>query len=56
MVPQPHPSSEVYLGNLSLKMGDGEFVKDVDALIRPGIEYDPHRAFEIVHEQLINRI
>lgn len=53
---KPHPSSEVYLENLSLKMGDGEFVKDVGALIRPGIEYDPHRAFEIVREQLINRI
>jgi hypothetical protein len=50
------PSSEVYLDNLTLKMSDKEFVGDIDALIRPGIEYDPRKAFEIVRKQLIDRI
>jgi predicted nucleotidyltransferase component of viral defense system len=53
---KPHPSSDVYLENLALKMNDREFTGDIDALIRPGIKYDSHRAFEIVCEQLIDRI
>jgi predicted nucleotidyltransferase component of viral defense system len=53
---KPCPSSDRYLENLALKMADDEFIGDIGALIRPGIEYHPHRAFEIVREELIARI
>lgn len=51
-----HPSSEVFMENLSLKMEDDEFLGDINALIRAGVEYDCNGAYKVVCEQLITRI
>ena len=53
---KPYPSREAFLENLSRKMTETEFISDMNALLRPDIEYDPVQAFESVYEQLISMI
>ena len=51
-----YPSRETFTDNLSRKMNDIDFISDMNALLRPGTVYEPIQAFEIVCNQLINRI
>ena len=53
---KPYPSREIFLENLTRKMAEIEFIGDIDALLRPGIEYDPAQAFELVCDQFISMI
>ncbi|MDR2600528.1 MAG: nucleotidyl transferase AbiEii/AbiGii toxin family protein [Oscillospiraceae bacterium] len=50
------PSKEVYIRNLEDKMKVPQFLKDMDGIIRPGIEYDPSKAFEIVKEVFLKQM
>lgn len=42
--------------NLDEKMNDPEFIGDIKALLRPEIEYDIHKAYALVKEELIEKI
>ncbi|MDA3886989.1 MAG: nucleotidyl transferase AbiEii/AbiGii toxin family protein [Candidatus Delongbacteria bacterium] len=50
------PSSKEFLLNLEAKEDDLNFTGDMEALLRPEIEYDQNKAFEWVKEELIKRI
>ncbi len=50
------PSREQYISNLKNKITDPEFYGDIHALLRPGIEYDINKAYELVVEKLISKI
>jgi len=42
--------------NLAEKMADDAFLGDVPPLLASGIDYDPHRALELVQSNLISRL
>ena len=42
--------------NLEAKLRDALFVNDVGPLLRPGLEYDVHRAWALVHHELVRRL
>lgn len=41
---------------MELKIMDDEFLTDVIPLLRPEIEFDPHEAYAIVKERLIDKL
>lgn len=50
------PSYKEFVNNMELKMTDDEFTSDVIPLLRPEIEFDPHEAYAIVKESLIDKL
>lgn len=50
------PSYKEFVQNMELKMQDEEFLEDVTPLLRPEIQFEPHRAYSIVYERLIDRM
>lgn len=50
------PSQKEYLLNMNEKMADPEFLTDTAALLRPGEEYDPLEAFDLLKDNLIKRM
>ena len=50
------PTGREFELNLEEKMQDKEFIGDIKALLRPEIEYDQDKAYEHVHESLIQHI
>lgn len=50
------PSYKEFVQNVELKMHDEEFLEDVMPLLRPEIQFDPHRAYSIVYERLIDKM
>lgn len=50
------PSIKEFLINLEEKEIDSDFIGDMEALLRPGIEYDQKEALEWVKKELIERI
>ena len=50
------PSYKEFVQNMELKMQDEEFLEDVIPLLRPGIDFDPHKAYALVYEKLIDRM
>ena len=44
------------LMNLDEKMQDTDFIGDIKALLRPEIDYDVNRAYELVKSEIIDRI
>lgn len=50
------PSFKEFVNNMELKMMDDEFLTDVIPLLRPEIEFDPHEAYIIVKERLIDKL
>jgi predicted nucleotidyltransferase component of viral defense system len=50
------PSREEYLINLEKKMNNRLFVSDTEGILRPGIDYVPMHAFEVVKNTFISRI
>ncbi|MCQ2119660.1 MAG: nucleotidyl transferase AbiEii/AbiGii toxin family protein [Bacteroidales bacterium] len=50
------PSYKEFVQNMELKMQDEEFLEDVTPLLRPEIEFDPHKAYALVYEKLIDRM
>ena len=50
------PSYKEFVNNMELKMMDDEFLTDVIPLLRPEIEFDPHEAYAIVKERLIDKL
>ncbi|MGN1233635.1 MAG: nucleotidyl transferase AbiEii/AbiGii toxin family protein [Candidatus Cryptobacteroides sp.] len=50
------PSYKEFVQNMELKMQDEEFLEDVTPLLRPEIQFDPHKAYPIVYERLIDKM
>ena len=50
------PSYKEFVQNMDLKMQDEEFVEDVKPLLRPEIQFDPHKAYSLVYDQLIDKM
>lgn len=50
------PSYKEFVQNMELKMQDEEFLEDVSPLLRPEIEFDPHKAYALVYQKLIDRM
>jgi predicted nucleotidyltransferase component of viral defense system len=50
------PTRKQFLRNMEDKMGDPDFHGDMEALLRPGIEYDAHQAYDSVRAELIERL
>lgn len=50
------PSYKEFINNMDQKMMDNEFLTDVVPLLRPEIEFDPHKAYIITKEQLIDKL
>lgn len=50
------PSHKEFVQNMELKMRDEEFLEDVTPLLRPEIEFDPHEAYPLVYERLVERM
>jgi predicted nucleotidyltransferase component of viral defense system len=50
------PSQREFLANLEAKIKDSEFLGDTKALLRPGVNYDPLVAYEVVKSSLVDLI
>jgi len=50
------PSAKEYLLNMEAKMEDPNFTGDMEALLRPGIEYDQNAAFLWLQSEIIAKI
>jgi predicted nucleotidyltransferase component of viral defense system len=50
------PSGKEFIKNLDLKMSDPDFVGDIYALIRQGIEYDEQAAYSLIKNELLSKI
>ena len=47
---------ERYLLNMEQKIKDAEFLGDIEMLLRPDENYNPHEAWELVKKQLIDHL
>jgi predicted nucleotidyltransferase component of viral defense system len=50
------PSQKQFLQNMEQKMNDPDFSGDTYALLHPGVEYDPNKAYELVKTALIEQL
>ena len=50
------PTQRQYILNMEGKMQDPDFQGDIYALLRPGVEYDQAKAYELVKTELLERI
>ena len=50
------PTQKEYLQNMELKMQDSEFLDDINLLLRPDDNYNPLKAWELVKNQLIEKL
>lgn len=50
------PTKKQVLTNLEEKLSDNEFLTDMHAIIRPGIEYSIEEAWEVVRDTLVSKI
>ncbi len=54
-VDQPPSRREVLL-NMEAKMKDKEFINDIHVVLRPGIDYNNDKAYELIKNALIQHI
>ncbi len=50
------PTQKQFLRNMEEKMEDPDFEGDIFAILRPGIEYDQAKAFELIKKELLEKI
>ncbi len=50
------PTKKQFLLNLEQKLEDPDFEGDIYALLRPGVEYDQTKAYELIKTELIEKI
>ena len=50
------PSQAVYLANMEEKMQRKDFLDDMIGLLRPEVEYNPQKAYEVVKRDLIEKL
>ncbi len=49
-------TSMIFLQNLEEKMHDPDFLGDIEAIIRPEVQYDSKKAYELVKTKLIEKL
>ena len=50
------PSQAVYLANMEEKLLEDVFLNDTQALLRPSLDFNPQKAYEVVKKELIEKI
>lgn len=55
VVEQP-PTYKQFIANMEQKMSDHDFLTDSQLLLRPGIDFNPHEAYEIVRTKLLEKL
>ena len=50
------PTYKEFVMNLEEKLEDKEFLADTDIILGPGVEYDAQTAWEVVKENLVDRL
>jgi hypothetical protein len=50
------PTQKQFLANMEEKMNDNEFLDDIYAILKQGIEYDNGKAWEVVKKEFIEKI
>lgn len=50
------PTQKQFLANLEEKMADREFLEDIHIVLKPGIEYDNEKAWDITKRELLMKI
>lgn len=50
------PSYKQFVANMEEKMQDTEFLEDTSALLRPDIQFNPHKAYPLVYETFIDKM
>jgi predicted nucleotidyltransferase component of viral defense system len=50
------PTQKQYLRNMEAKLEDPDFLGDIYALLRPGIDYDQTTAYELIRTELIQKL
>jgi len=50
------PTKKQFLVNMEEKLQDPDFVGDIYGLLRPGVEYDQNKAYELIKTELIEKI
>lgn len=50
------PTRKQFIQNIEMKLSDDEFLGDIKAIIRPGENYNPFEAWDIIKEQIINKL
>ena len=50
------PTQKEYLQNMELKLQDDEFLGDIEMLLRPNENYNPQEAWELVKQELIEKL
>ena len=50
------PTRKQFLANMEEKMTDREFREDIHFILKPGVEYDNVKAWEVVREELIESL
>jgi predicted nucleotidyltransferase component of viral defense system len=50
------PFGKLFLSNMQEKMKDKEFLSDIHAILRPDVEYDNNKAYEVVKAELLDKL
>lgn len=50
------PTQKQFLANMEEKMNDNEFLDDIYAILKQGIEYDNGKAWEVVKKEFVEKI
>lgn len=50
------PTQKQFLSNMEEKMTDKEFLQDIHSILKPEVEYDNVKAWEVVKKELIEKI
>ncbi len=50
------PTKKQFVNNLKEKLLDEVFIGDTVALLRPGEDYNPEEAFDIIHGKLLEKL
>jgi predicted nucleotidyltransferase component of viral defense system len=54
--PGQSPTAKMFIANMDEKMKDKEFTNDIHVVLRPGIEYDNEKAYEMIRTELLEKI
>ncbi len=50
------PTQKQFLANMEEKITDKEFLDDIHIILKPGVEYDNEKAWEVVKKEIIEKI
>jgi hypothetical protein len=50
------PTQKQFLANMTGKMTDKEFMKDIRLVLKQGIEYDNEAVWEVIRKELVEKI